>query len=209
MKLLVDYFPLIVFVGIYFYSGVEQPMYPAVQGLIVASLIQTVVARLLTGKFEKLHLWILGLTLVLGGMTLLFRDPLFVQWKASVVAWVTALFLLYRQLLSKKPLIQGMMQNALEEDGATFEVPDPTWKAINYSWPVGYGLFGFLNLYVAFNFSEAFWVKFKLFGLLAMTVLLLAFTIYKLFPYIPKDEDVTEEKEAADTASPSTTDNKE
>jgi intracellular septation protein len=29
---------------------------------------------------------------------------------------------------------------------------------------------GGINLFVAYNFSEAFWVKFKLFGMLGLTV---------------------------------------
>ena len=31
-------------------------------------------------------------------------------------------------------------------------------------------LVGAVNLYVAYSFSEAFWVKFKLFGMLGMTI---------------------------------------
>ena len=198
MKFFLDFFPLAIFVGIYFFSGAENPMHAAVIGLIIASFIQTIGTRLITGKFEKLHLWILLLTVVLGGMTLLFRDPLFIQWKATAVAWLTALVFLYRQLISKKPIIQSMMEKAFSEDDKgestaepSIQIPDSTWKSINYSWPIGYLLFGFLNLYVAFNFSEAFWVKFKLFGLLAMTLVLFAFTLYKIFPFIPKESEAS------------------
>lgn len=194
MKLFLDFFPLVVFVGIYFYSGSENPMYPAVQGLMIAAVIQTIGTRLLTGKFEKLHLWILLVTLVLGAMTLAFRDPAFVQWKASVVVWMFAAVFLFRQFVSKKLLIQEMLSAALEEE---MEVPESVWKTINMSWPIGYTLFGFLNLYVAFEFSEAFWVKFKLFGLMGLTVVLLIFTMTKLFPYFPEEkesEKTTEQK---------------
>jgi intracellular septation protein len=30
---------------------------------------------------------------------------------------------------------------------------------------------GGVNIYIAYNFSEAFWVKFKLFGMLGLTLL--------------------------------------
>ncbi len=194
MKFLLDFFPLIVFVAVYFYTSAEQPMYPAVQGLMVASVIQTVGSRLLTGKFEKLHLWTLAITLAFGTLTLIFRNPAFVQWKASIVVWFMAAIFLFRQYVSKKLLIQEMMQATLEEE---MEVPESIWRKINSSWPIGYIIFGFLNLYVAYNFSEAFWVKFKLFGLLALTLSLLIYTMYKLFPYFPeetpeKEQDATE-----------------
>ena len=127
MKFLLDFFPLIVFVGVYFYSGSEQPMYPAVQGLMIASVVQTLGSRLLTGKFEKIHLWTLAVTLAFGSLTLIFRDPAFVQWKASIIVWLMAGVFLYTQYVSKKPLIQKMLQTSLED----VQVPESVWFSIN------------------------------------------------------------------------------
>ena len=184
MKFFLDFFPLAIFVGVYFFSGAEKPIYPAVQGLMVAAVIQTIGSRLITGKFEKLHLWTLLITLIFGAFTLVFRNAEFIQWKASIVVWVMAVVFLFRQFISKKLLIQEMMQAAMEE---TLEVPEKIWRNINLSWPIAYIVFGFINLYVAYNFSEAFWVNFKLFGLMALTILLLVYTLYKLFPYFPEE----------------------
>jgi len=163
-------------------------MYPAVQALMIAAVIQTFGARLISGKFEKLHLWTLLITLVFGALTLLLRNPEFVQWKASIVVWLMAAIFLFRQFVSKKFLVQDMLQAALED---MMEVPQKVWKSINLSWPAAYLIFGFVNLYVAYNFSEAFWVKFKLFGLMGLTLTLLFYTIYRLFPYFP--EEATEQ----------------
>ncbi|MDH5630027.1 MAG: septation protein IspZ [Gammaproteobacteria bacterium] len=185
MKFFVDFLPLIAFVTVYFYSGSEQPMYPAVAALMVASVIQTIGSRLLTGKFEKLHLWTLLITLAFGALTLLFRQPEFIQWKASVVVWITASVFLFRQFVYKKLLIQEMLTAALDEK---IEVPQKIWLQLNWLWPIAHIIFGFINLYVAFNFSEAFWVKFKLFGLMGMVMVLMFYSIYKLFPYLPKEE---------------------
>lgn len=196
MKFFLDFFPLAIFVGIYTYSSAEQPMYPAVQGLMVAVVIQTIGTRLLTGEFEKLHLWVLAITLVFGALTLIFRDPAFVQWKASIVVWLTAAVFAFRQLISKKLLIKEMMQSIVEE---LEEVPEKIWKKINLSWPIAYVIFGFVNLYIAYNFSEAFWVKFKLFGLLALTFSLLIYTIYQLYPYFPEESEEESEKTSVNT----------
>ena len=199
MKFLLDFFPLAFFVGTYFYSSSETPMYPAVQALMIATVIQTIGSRLLTGKFEKLHLSILGITLAFGTLTLVFRNPEFLQWKASIVVWLMAGVFLYRQYVSKKPLIQEMLGNAVEGE---MNVPDAVWKNINMLWPIFYFLFGFLNLYVAFNFTEAFWVKFKLFGLMGLTMTLLVYTMVRLVPYFPEEEKSTDsdsETESAET----------
>ncbi|MEP2792186.1 MAG: septation protein IspZ, partial [Kangiellaceae bacterium] len=97
MKFLLDFFPIVVFVGIYVLYPSETPMYPAVIGLMIATVIQNIGTKLLTGKFEKLHVWTLVITIAMGGLTLLFRDPAFIFWKASVLVWVTAVVFLYRQ----------------------------------------------------------------------------------------------------------------
>lgn len=193
MKFLLDFLPLIAFVGVYSYTSSEQPMYPAVQALMVASLLQTIGSRLLTGKFEKLHLWTLLITLVFGSLTLFLRDPAFIQWKASIVVWLTAGVFLFRQFVSKKLLIKEMMMASIDDK---MDVPNAIWKNINILWPIAYTVFGFLNLYVAFTFSEAFWVKFKLFGLMALTLSLLFYTLYKLFPYFPEETIDSKDEES-------------
>ncbi|MET1253796.1 inner membrane-spanning protein YciB [Aliikangiella maris] len=205
MKIFLDFFPILVFVGIYFYSGVKDPMQPAVIGLIIASAIQTVGSRLLTGKFEKLHLWTLLITSVFGAMTVVFHDAAYVQWKASILVWVMAGIFLYRQFILNKLFIKEMLSAAIEEN---LDVPENIWKKINLIWPVGYILFGFLNLYIAFNFSEAFWVKFKLFGLMGLTLTLVIYTISKIFPYIPKEES-NQQTDFSEKTSPNKSNEKE
>lgn len=200
MKFFLDYFPIIIFVGVYAYSGAEQPMYPAVIALMAATVVQNIGTKLLTGKFEKLHLWTLGITLVFGSMTLVFRDPAFIFWKASVVLWVTALVFLYRQHVLGKILLQEMLTKAIEEE---ITAPKALWSKLNHIWALFYTLFGIINLYIAYNFSEAFWVKFKLFGLMGLNILLLVYIMTKIYPYLPIEEELT----GSDSEAPSATDN--
>jgi intracellular septation protein len=201
MKFFLDFFPIAIFVGVYAFSADEQPMYPAVIALMIATVIQNIGTKLLTGKFEKLHLWTLGITLVAGSMTLIFRDPAFIFWKASVLVWVTAIVFLYRQYVLDKILIEEMLSKALDEP---INAPRKLWSKLNHVWAISYTLFGFLNLYVAYNFSEAFWVKFKLFGLMGLNILLLGYIMSKIFKYIPiEEEQGTESAQIADKKSSS------
>ncbi len=195
MKFLLDFFPIVIFVGLYVFYPSETPMYPAVIGLMVATVIQNIGTKLLTGKFEKLHLWTLVITLAMGGLTLLFRDPAFIFWKASVLVWVTALVFLYRQHIIGKILLQEMLSKTMDEP---IEAPESVWRSLNHLWAITYILFGFLNLWVAYNFSEAVWVQFKLFGLLGLNFALLVFIMAKIYPYLP----VEEEPEKASTEEP-------
>ncbi len=182
-------------------------MYPAVQGLIIASAIQTIGYRMVSGKFEKMHVWTFAITLVFGGLTLILRNAEFIQWKASIIVWFFAGFFLFRQYISKKPVVKELMDNVSEQP---FEAPESVWKVINLVWPIGFTLFGILNLYVAYNFSEAFWVNFKLFGMFAMNIVLLIFTIVKLFPYFPEEEeDATTADKKAESATSNALDGKD
>jgi len=185
MKFFLDFFPIVVFVGVYVLSGDEKPMYPAVMALMAATVIQNIGTRLLTGKFEKLHLWTLVITLIFGTMTLIFRDPAFIFWKASILVWVTALVFLYRQHILKKILLKEMLTKAIDEE---ITVPDSFWGKLNHIWALSYTVFGFLNLYIADQFSEAFWVQFKLWGLMGLNFILLGYIMYKIYPYLPLEE---------------------
>ena len=186
MKFFLDFFPIAIFVAVYAFSAEEQPMYPAVVALMVATVIQNAGTRLLTGKFEKMHLWTLGITLVAGSMTLIFRDPAFIFWKASVLVWVTAIVFLYRQHVLGKILLEEILNKTLDE---AIDAPRELWSKLNHVWVSAYVLFGFLNLYVAYNFSEVFWVKFKLFGLMGLNLLLLVYIMTKIFKYLPLEEE--------------------
>lgn len=54
------------------------------------------------------------------------------------------------------------------------ELPTPVWRNLNISWALFFIFMGFVNLYVAFNYSTEFWVNFKAWG---MTLLNLSFMI--------------------------------
>jgi len=186
MKFFLDFFPIAVFVGVYMLSKEAQPMYPAVIALMIATLIQNVGTRLLTGKFEKLHLWTLLITVIFGSMTLIFRQPAFIFWKASILVWVTAIVFLYRQHILGKILLQEMFEKGIEQG---IDAPKKLWRQLNHLWALAYFLFGFLNIYVAYHYPEAFWVKFKLIGLMGLNLVLLFYIIFKLYPYFPQEDD--------------------
>jgi len=68
-----------------------------------------------------------------------------------------AVVLITSALVFKKNLIKAMMEKQLT-------VPEPVWNRLNLSWAGFFTFMGFLNLYVAFNYSTEAWVNFKLFG---------------------------------------------
>lgn len=158
MQLLVDYIPIVIFIAAYFYRDI----FYATGVLMVAMPILLAGQWLLTRKVNKIYAASTVLVLVLGGATLFFRNPTFLYWKPTVLNWAAALAFLGSQWIGEKCFVERMLGNAadLEKD---------QWLRLNQIW-VGFFVFvGAVNLYVAYNFSEAFWVKFKLFGMLGIT----------------------------------------
>ena len=153
MKFLFDLFPVILFFAAYKFADI----YVATGVAIAATIAQIAWVWFRHGKVEKM-LWIsLGLIVVFGGMTLLLRDPTFIKWKPTVLYWLFASVLLGSALILRKNLIRAMLEQQVA-------LPDPVWARLNLSWVGFFTVMGGLNLYVAYHFSEADWVNFKLFG---------------------------------------------
>lgn len=160
MKLLTDFFPIILFFIVYKIFDI----YAATVVAIGASLLQVVVYRLLYKRYERMHVFSLIIITVLGGATLFFHNPQFIKLKPTGVYWVSSLLLWGSMFIGSKPIIQKMM------DG-NISLPTTIWKRLNHAWAVFFLAMGFLNLYVATYYSTDTWVNFKLFGGLGITLI--------------------------------------
>ncbi|MBJ90579.1 MAG: septation protein A [Woeseia sp.] len=160
MHLLLDYIPIIAFIFAYFYEDIFFAT-----GVLMAVMPAVLAAQwLLTKKLNRIYAASTALVLILGGFTLAFRNPTFLYWKPTVLNWAIGLVFLGSQWIGEKTIAQRMLGSA-----ATLEVAQ--WRRLNQMW-VGFFIFsGALNIYVAYTFSEAFWVKFKLFGMLGVTLI--------------------------------------
>ena len=74
------------------------------------------------------------------------------------------------------------------------QLPSAVWSRLNVAWIVFFILSGVANLYVAFNFDEATWVNFKLFGLLGLTIVFIIGQSFYLSKHIIEPVEPTEEK---------------
>lgn len=174
MKLFFDFLPIVLFFvaykyggGIYHWNGQEHDIagiYVATAVMIVASLIQTSYSWLRHGKVEKSHLITLVLVIVLGGATLWLQNPDFIKWKPTAVNWLFAFAFFFAHTFTDRSLLERMMAEHIS-------LPAEIWARLNTAWIVFFVGSGVANLYVAFNFDEATWVNFKLFGLLGLTIL--------------------------------------
>ncbi|MBL4680273.1 MAG: septation protein IspZ [Pseudomonadales bacterium] len=161
MKQFTEFVPIAAFTGVHFYT---KDIFFSTGVLMIAMLGQLVYKYASSGKVQKKTLYIFGIVVALGSLTLIFRDKIFLLWKPTIVNWVFCLALLGSQLLSKENLIKKMM-------GRQLSLPNHVWKNLTLGWSLGFFVAGVLNLFVAFNFSLDAWVTYKLFGGFGITVI--------------------------------------
>ncbi len=153
MKLLVDFFPIILFFVAFKFAGI----YVATATAIAATFAQIGWLKLRRRKVDTM-MWVsLAIIVVFGGATLVLHDETFIKWKPTVLYWLFGAALALARLLWRKNLIRTML-------GEQVTLPETAWRQLNWSWIGFFATMGALNLYVAYNFSTDQWVNFKLFG---------------------------------------------
>ncbi len=183
MKLLYDFFPILLF----FIAYKAYDIYVATAVAIVAAFVQTGLYWLKHRRFENTHLITLGLLVVFGGLTLILHDPVFIKWKPTLVNWLFGIGFLGSLFIGEKPLVERMMGHAVA-------LPALIWRRLNWAWIWFFLAMGALNLYVAYNFTEETWVNFKLFGMLGLTVIFVVLQSVYLSRHIEPEEETEGEK---------------
>jgi intracellular septation protein len=159
LKLLFDFFPIILFFIVFKLAGI----YAATAVTIAATFAQIGWVWFRHRKVEPMLWMSLGVVVVFGGATLLFHNDTFIKWKPTVLYWLFAAILSGAQLLQGKNLMRALM-------GKQMQLPDAIWTKVNWSWVAFFALMGVLNIAIAYNFSTDLWVDFKLFGSLILTL---------------------------------------
>lgn len=160
MNLFFDFFPIILFFIIYKLYGI----FIATGVAIVCSLLQIGIYWYKKRKVEITHIITAGILLILGGATLLSKNPIFIKLKPTAVFWILALIFWGSSFFGEKSLIKRII-------GDKISLPEKIWKNLNYSWIIFFVLAGATNLFFAYNFSTDIWVDFKLFGILGATLI--------------------------------------
>ena len=171
MNAVLDLIPAILFFAAYKLYG----LFTATAVLVIALLAMVLVTYLRTKKVPKLQLATALVAAVLGGMTLWFHDPKFILFKPTAIYGAFALALIGSHFIGDRVLMQRIPQKNLQ-------LPDPLWRRVNLAWALFFLFCALLNVYVATSFSEAVWVKVKVFG---FTGLMFAFMIAHI-PFISR-----------------------
>ncbi len=177
MKLLLDFFPIILFFVAFKVAGI----YIATGVAIAATIVQIAWLRHSTGKVEPMQWISLAVIVLFGGATIALQNETFIKWKPTVLYWLMAATLAGGQLFFRKNLLKSLM-------GAQMELPEAAWRVTNWSWIVFFAIMGVVNLWVAFSFDTDTWVNFKLFGGLGLMALFVVGQAVYLGRYLKADQ---------------------
>ena len=179
MKLLFDFFPVILFFAAYKWAG----LYAATAVVIVATILQVGYLKW-RGKRVEPMMWIgLGIVVVAGGATLVFQNEMFIKWKPTLLFGAMAVAIGVAQFAFKRNPVALMFNNQIA-------APDAVWRKLSISWIVFLLAVALLNLWFAYYTSTETWVYFKTFGDMALFLVFIAAQVFWLMPYLPKDEPV-------------------
>lgn len=192
MKQFAELIPVVLFFVVYQLDGRTLALggweyrfdgiYSATAVLMIATVAQLVLTRLVSGRVEKRLLLLTAVVCAFGAATLLLRNQLFIQWKPTIFNWALAAGFVATHALTGKTV----MERAI---GAQLSLPGVAWRKLNSLWVANFVVVGALNLFVAYRFSEAAWVSYKLYSSIGFTLLVTALTVALIMPHIKDGEE--------------------
>lgn len=166
LRLAIDYGPLIVFFAVNFLT--PGPAIARIVAATAAFMVAMVVALGLswwkTRHIPPMLLVSGALVIVFGGLTIWFHDERFIKMKPTLVYGIFAATLAFG-IATGRPLLQALLESAYP--GLTAE----GWRKVTRSWALFFVGMAVLNEAVWRSTSTDFWVGFKLWGAIPLTLL--------------------------------------
>ncbi len=176
MKILIDFFPILLFFGAYkFYD-----IYVGTGVLMAATLVQMSLIYAIDRKLQVMHKITLALILIFGSLTLVLQDERFIKWKPTLLYAAMAIGLALAIWVMRKNFLKLLL-------GSQMELPDPVWHRLNVVWVAYCAFMSLLNAYVTYYYSTEVWVNFKLWGYAFPLVFIIGQGFY-IAPYLKSDE---------------------
>src|SRR2546427_8701654 len=197
MKFLFDLLPVILFFSTYYLAGggekgggctvtpdlpiTQEPILLATGVAILATVIQVCWLLFRKKKVDGM-LWVsLVIVTLLGGATLYFRDPTFIQWKPTILYWAFSIIFLLSPLILGRTLVQAMLEHQIS-------LPDRLWGRLNAAWIIFFVSMGAVNLAAVRMLSCNGWVSFKFYGATSLMLIFIVGQTLFLARYVEEKE---------------------
>ena len=174
LKFLTDFGPLAIF--FFFYYNSNKNLSVAIPPLIVATIIALMIVWFFEKKIPTMPLVSGILITFFGGLTIYFNDPIFIYIKPTIINIIFALVLFFGKYFTKEPILKKIL-------GKSLLLTDLGWEILNKRWMFFFFGLALLNEFIWRTQSEEFWVNFKVWGMLPITIIFTAFQIRLINKY--------------------------
>jgi intracellular septation protein len=164
-----------------FLGALGEPIFVATAVFMLATVISLSLSWVLTRTIPIMPLVAGVVVLVFGALTLWLHDELFIKIKPTIVNGLFSALLLGGLFIFRVSLLRYVFDTA-------FRIDEAGWHKLTIRWGLFLAFMALVNEVLWRNFSTDFWVAFKVWGNLPITI---AFTLAQM-PLIMRhslDED--------------------
>ena len=171
MNQLLELIPGVAFFVMYFlpeniapFLNADNRIYWATGALMIAVGVQFIVFLIMKRPITKMMWFILIAAGVLGTLTVVLQNPLFIMWRPTAISWLLSSIFLFSYYIGKTNVLKWLL-------GDRVKLPEQLWRL--QTLVLGYGLLasGTVNILVAYSFSEQTWVSYKLYAIFGWPIL--------------------------------------
>lgn len=166
-KLLIEMGPLVVFFAANYIAGrvladPHDAIFWGTGAFMVATAVALLASRLKWGRLPIMPVVSGVLVLVFGALTLYLKNEVFIMVKPTILYTLFAV-VLFAGLMRGTPLLKYAL-------GSTLDLTDTGWRLLTIRWAIFFVVLALLNEFVWRTQTPDFWIKFKLFGFLPLTI---------------------------------------
>jgi intracellular septation protein len=158
IKLLVELGPLVVF----FLANSQLGIFWGTGAFMAATIVSLVVSRAVLGRIPTMPLVTAVFVFVFGGLTLWLQDDQFIKIKPTIVNGLFSA-ILAGGLLADRIFLKVVF-------GDVMRLTEVGWRKLTVRWSLFFLVLAGLNEIVWRSFSTDFWVSFKVFGIMPLTM---------------------------------------
>jgi intracellular septation protein len=158
LKLILEMGPLVLF----FITNWKFGIFPATGVLMVGVVAALIASWVLTRHLPIMPVVTAVAVVFFGGLTFLFHDELFIKLKPTIVNTIFGTILL-GALAFGKPLLPVLLDSVLQ-------LTEEGWRKLTIRWGVFFFVLAVINEVVWRTQTTDFWVSFKAFGIMPLTI---------------------------------------
>ncbi len=159
IKFIVEFGPLLTFFAVYYFRDI----FAATLVFMIATAISLSVSWLLVRRIAPMPLFTAAIIFIFGGLTVWLQDETFIKLKPTIVNLLFAGLLSGGLAFGRNPLRMLF--------ASAFSLTDRGWFKLTLRWVFFFIAMAIGNEIVWRNFSTDFWVNYKVFGILPLTIL--------------------------------------